>query len=93
MTAARTRTDPARPAPGTLLTASDDAWTGRAPMESVVGNIAFPPEEVVDGLLMVPGFSHAFAVRTTTACSCSTPARSSSPSSCTTGSGRGSTPR
>jgi alkyl sulfatase BDS1-like metallo-beta-lactamase superfamily hydrolase len=46
----------------TLLQLSDDVWEGRATMRDIVDPGTAGTEEVADGLLMVPGFSHSFAV-------------------------------
>ncbi|MFR9727720.1 alkyl sulfatase dimerization domain-containing protein [Saccharopolyspora sp. MS10] len=47
-----------------ILHAAEEVWAGRAPLAELAGHSAMAaPEEVADGVFMVPGFSHSFAVR------------------------------
>lgn len=47
-----------------ILDIAEKVWSGRAQLAELAGHSAISPsEEVADGVFMVPGFSHAFAIR------------------------------
>ncbi|MBZ5739141.1 alkyl sulfatase dimerization domain-containing protein [Nocardioides mangrovi] len=46
-----------------ILDLADDVWEGRVPPSDLAAFVLHDAGEVAPGVLMVPGFSHAFAIR------------------------------